>query len=382
VREIPATWMRGGTSKCWVFEHDDLCVPGRTVDDVLLRLYGSPDPRQVDGVGGGTSTTSKAVLLTPGADGADVDYTFAQVATEERRVDWGSNCGNCSAVVAPYAVRRGWVRPRAGTTRVRVRNTNTGQLIVQEVPTPGGRLPDDGTALIPGVPFPGVPVHLWFADPAGATTGALFPTGRPLDLLDGPDGPVPATLVDAGAPVVALPAAAVGLTGRETPAEIDARTGLLPALDRIRRQAAVLMGLAPAPAAAQRAVPKLALVAPPTAGEAVDLEVRMLSMGRVHPALAITGSVALTVAAREPGTVVAAARGRAAPGPNGTDSVLRFATPAGVVETRSRTRDGVDEVGVLRTARRLADARLPLPEPPSIRITEDVRHDHEEVVRG
>jgi 2-methylaconitate cis-trans-isomerase PrpF len=382
VREIPATWMRGGTSKCWVFEHDALRVPGRTVDDVLLRLYGSPDPRQVDGVGGGTSTTSKAVLLAPGTGDADVDYTFAQIATEESRVDWGSNCGNCSSVVAPYAVRRGWVRPRAGTTRVRVRNTNTGQLIVQEVPTPGGGLPDDGTALIPGVPFPGLPVRLWFADPAGATTGALFPSGGPLDHLDGPDGPVAATLVDAGAPVVVLPAGAVGLTGHERPAEIDARSGLLAALDRTRRQAAVLMGLSPTPAAAERAVPKLALVAPPTAGQAVDLEVRMLSMGRVHPALAITGSIALSVAAREPGTVVAAARGGAAPRPNGTESVLHFATPAGIVETRSRTRDGVDEVGVLRTARRLADARLPLPEPAQIDVTEDVRHDHEEVVRG
>lgn len=380
MREIPATWMRGGTSKCWVFEHDDLRIPGRTVDEVLLRLYGSPDPRQVDGVGGGTSTTSKAVLLARGTGAADVDYTFAQVATEEQRVDWGSNCGNCSSVVALWAVRRGWVPARPGTTRVRVLNTNTGQLIVQEVPTPDGLLVEEGGARIPGVPFPGVPVHLWFADPAGATTGALFPTGRAVDRLDGPTGPVTATLVDAGAPVVAVPAQQVGLTGRESPAEIDARPGLLAALDRVRRSAAVLMGLAPNPAAAERAVPKLALVAPPAGGAAdADVEVRMLSMGRVHPALAITGSVALTVAAAEPATVVAAARGAALPAPNGTDSVLRIATPAGTVETRARRRDGVLEVGVLRTARRLAEARLPLALPDPLPHT--VRPDHEEVAR-
>jgi 2-methylaconitate isomerase len=385
VREIAATWMRGGTSKCWVFELADLSVPGRGLDEVLLRLYGSPDPRQVDGVGGGTSTTSKAVILSPGSADADVDYTFAQVAVEETRVDWGSNCGNCSSVVGLHAVRRGWVRPQGDTTSVRVRNTNTGQLIVQEVPTPGGVLAEDGAARIPGVAFPGVPVLLWFVDPAGRTTGSLFPTGRRVDRLLGPDGPVPATLVDAGAPVVAVPAAAVGLTGREAPAEIDARPDLLAALDEVRREAAVLMGLAPTPAAAQRAVPKLALVAAPDAGAepGADLVVRMLSMGRTHPALPITGSVGLTMAAREEGTVVAGLLGPAA------EHLLRIATPAGVVETRHRVEGGVPAVRVLRTARRLADAVLPLPAdhappravPVPVGVPQDVRHDHEEVVR-
>jgi 2-methylaconitate cis-trans-isomerase PrpF len=387
VREIPATWMRGGTSKCWVFDRADLSVPGRALDEVLLRLYGSPDPRQVDGVGGGTSTTSKAVILSRGTDGADVDYTFAQVAVEESRVDWGSNCGNCSSVVGLWAVRRGWVRPGRERTSVRVRNTNTGQLIVQEVPTPGGAVAEDGAARIPGVAFPGVPIQLWFVDPAGRTTGSLFPTGHRVDRLLGPDGPVRATLVDAGAPVVAVPAAAVGLTGRETPADIDARAGLLAALDEVRREAAVLMGLAPSPAAAQRAVPKLAVVAAPdaTADPGADLVVRMLSMGRTHPALPITGSVALTMAARTTGTVVAGLVG-----PTAGEQTLRISTPAGVVETRDRTDGGVPAVRVLRTARRLADAVLPLPAadprtpravPVAVGIAQDVRHDHEEALR-
>src|SRR5687768_2292984 len=139
MHEIPATWMRGGTSKCWVFRRADLQVGDLSIDDVLLRIFGSPDHRQVDGVGGGTSTTSKAVILAPSsAEGIDVEYTFAQVGIDEAKVDWGSNCGNCSAVVASFAIREGWVRTDASETAVRVLNTNTDQLIVQRVPTPGG----------------------------------------------------------------------------------------------------------------------------------------------------------------------------------------------------------------------------------------------------
>src|SRR5215217_4466074 len=134
--------MRGGTSKCWVFERDVLTVPGRSVDEVLLRLYGSPDPRQVDGVGGATSTTSKAIILhRPAAGDIDVEYTFAQVGIEEAGVDWGSNCGNGSAVVGLYAIEKGWVVPTGDVTRIVARNPNTNQIIVQRVPTPAGALP-------------------------------------------------------------------------------------------------------------------------------------------------------------------------------------------------------------------------------------------------
>lgn len=135
---IPATWMRGGTSKCWVFRRDDLRVPGVDLDDVLLALFGSPDSRQLDGVGGATSTTSKAVIVAPSAhEDIDVEYTFAQVGIDEAKVDWGSNCGNCSAVVASFAVREGWVPAAEDETTVRVLNTNTAQVIVQTLPTPG-----------------------------------------------------------------------------------------------------------------------------------------------------------------------------------------------------------------------------------------------------
>ncbi|HSE56144.1 MAG TPA: PrpF domain-containing protein [Nocardioidaceae bacterium] len=361
MREIPATWMRGGTSKCWVFRRADLDVPGMSVDDVLLRLYGSPDLRQVDGVGGGTSTTSKAVILAQStAPEVDVDYTFAQVGIEDAKVDWGSNCGNCSAVVAAFAIREGWVRTRQGETPVRVRNTNTDQLIVQHVPTPGGRLLEEPTIAIPGVSFLGAPVRMGFVDPAGRSTGRLFPTGRRRDLVPCDEHrSIEVTLVDAGAPVVAVPAVALGLTGGEEPAAIEAVPGLLAALDRVRRAAGVLMGMAPEPRQVARAVPKLALVAAAVDREA-HLSVRMLSMGRVHPAVPITGSVALTLAATAPGTVVHDLVGADVDPSAG----LRIDTPAGRVQTFVEQLDGVPVVGAIRTYRRLASGLLLLPDPP------------------
>jgi 2-methylaconitate isomerase len=356
VTDIAATWMRGGTSKCWVFERDQLDVPGWSKDNVLLRLFGSPDPRQVDGIGGGTSTTSKAVIVSPSAADTDwdIDYTFAQVAVEELKVDWGSNCGNCSSVVGLYAVRRGWVQPVADETVVRVRNTNTGQLILLQVRTPGGVVDERGSEHIPGVPFPGIGVHMWFVDPAGRTTGSLFPTGSVTDIVDGRDGPVTVTLIDAGAPLVIVPAEAVGVTGDETPAELDGRRELLILLDNIRRQAAVKMGLAADRASAERAVPKLALVTP-AVDQDIDFQVRMLSMGRVHPALAITGSVALTMAAQDQKTVIGQQIGAV------TGNQVRMSTPAGVVTTRLGQYNGQAAIGVLRTTRRLAEATLLLP---------------------
>ncbi|WP_148572895.1 PrpF domain-containing protein [Nocardioides caldifontis] len=360
MREIAATWMRGGTSKCWVFRRDDLRVDDLSVDEVLLRVYGSPDHRQVDGVGGGTSTTSKAVILAPSADeGVDVEYTFAQVGIEEAKVDWGSNCGNCSAVVASFAIREGWVPVQTDETAVRVLNTNTKQLILQRVPTPGGRLDESPTDTIPGVPFPGAPVRMGFVDPAGRSTGMLFPTGRPRDVLSTEVGGVTVTLVDAGAPVVAVAAGEVGVRGDEDTAALDVVPGLLAHLDGVRREAGVLMGLAGTPAAVERAVPKLAVVSAPGPGVEADLVVRMLSMGRFHPAVPVTGSVALTLAAGVPGTVVHDLVPQ--PAPTGG---LRLGTPAGSVTTFVEEHEGVPVVGVLRTYRRLAHGSVLLPDPP------------------
>lgn len=356
--KIEAEWMRGGTSKCWVFEAEHLQASGAGADALLPRLFGSPDPRQIDGVGGATSTTSKAVILhrAPAGDEIDVEFTFAQVGIEEDVVDWGSNCGNCSAVVGLYALEKGWVVPSGETTRVVTRNTNTGQVIVQRVPTPHRALPLVPDAQMPGVARPGYRVGLGFQDPAGRTTGALLPTGSATDTITAAGTPLTVSMVDAGAPVVILRAEELGLD----PARYGTwRTGVelqLDTLEHVRRQAAVRMGLAPTIAGAARAIPKLAVVAAPTpADPTCDLNVMMLSMGKPHPALAITGSIALTLATRTPGTVPHGIAGTA------TGTTLWLRTPAGVVETWSEDQDGTLVVGVDRTARTIATATLHLP---------------------
>lgn len=356
--KIEAEWMRGGTSKCWVFETGQLGATGTSPDVLLPRLFGSPDHRQIDGVGGATSTTSKAMILhRPAEAGVDVEFTFAQVGIEEAAVDWGSNCGNCSAVVGLYAIEKGWVVPTGDVTRIVTRNTNTGQVIIQRVSTPAGALPIVPQAQMPGVPFPGYRVGLGFLDPAGMTTGRLLPTGSATDTIVAGGTRWTVSMVDAGAPVVMLRAEDLGLDPERYggwPAGLELQ---LDTLEHIRRQAAVRMGLAATPGEAARAVPKVAVVTAPSPSDAEsDVAVVMLSMGKPHPALAITGSIALTLAARTPGTLLGDITG-------GTASpTLRLRTPAGVIETWSEERDGSLLVGVDRTARTIATATIHLPE--------------------
>ncbi|QXQ11934.1 PrpF domain-containing protein [Paeniglutamicibacter sp. Y32M11] len=355
--KIESEWMRGGTSKCWVFETEQLNETQTSLDELLPRLFGSPDQRQIDGVGGATSTTSKAIILHPSTQpGIDVEFTFAQVGIEEATVDWGSNCGNCSAVVGLYAIEKGWVLPHAETTRITTRNTNTGQIIVQRVPTPGGALPIVPEANMPGVAFPGYKVGLGFQNPAGMTTGSLLPSGAANDVLtaDGTNWTV--SMVDAGAPVVIVRAEDLGLDVARYDTWVGGVELQLDTLDKIRRQAAVLMGLAATAAEAARAIPKLAIVGAPAADPDADVNVMMLSMGRPHPALAITGSIALTLAARTPNTVLSNITG------NTARSTLRLRTPAGVIETWSEEHDGSLVVGVDRTARTIASTTIYLSE--------------------
>ncbi|MFE4197042.1 PrpF domain-containing protein [Paenarthrobacter sp. NPDC056912] len=354
--KIEAEWMRGGTSKCWVFETDHLDKAHTKLDDLLPRLFGSPDSRQIDGVGGATSTTSKAMILSrPAKDDIDVEFTFAQVGIEEAAVDWGSNCGNCSAVVGLYAIEKGWVVPTGDSTRIVTRNTNTGQIIIQRVSTPSGALPIIPDAQMPGVVFPGYKVGLGFQDPAGKTTGHLLPTGAAADVIVAGGTRWNVSMIDAGAPVVIVRAEELGL---DTARYDTWKAGVeqqLDTLDLIRRQAAVRMGMAAALGQAARAVPKLAIVGPPT-GPDCDVNVMMLSMGKPHPALAITGSIALTLAARTHGTVLNAITGST------PEAVLRLRTPAGVIETWSEEHEGTLLVGVDRTARTIATSIIHLPE--------------------
>ena len=352
---VEARWMRGGTSKCWVFEDRALEATGIPTGDLLPRLFGSPDLRQLDGVGGASSTTSKAVILHRNdRPGVDVSFTFAQVGIEEALVDWGSNCGNCSSTVGLYAVEEGWVPVTDEVTTVTTYNVNTGQTILQRIPTPGGSLDGSPRVGMPGSVFPGHEISLGFLDPEGRTTGMKLPAGSPRMLLQARGRSVEATLVDAGAPLVLLPAeefVPAASTSDEWSAQVLPH---LAVLDELRRVGAVAMGMADSPEQAERAVPKLGLVGASPDAEA-DLQVLMLSMGRPHPAMPITGSVALTTAARTPGTVAA----ELVPGEPG--ELLRLRTPAGIVTTFTEHVAGSTSVGVHRTARTLAAAQLPIP---------------------
>lgn len=356
--DMEATWMRGGTSKCWVFESQDLEATQVNPDLLLPRLFGSPDHRQIDGVGGGTSTTSKAMILRRAInESVDVEFTFAQVGIEEPVVDWGSNCGNCSAAVGLYALEHGWVLPQGNITQVVTRNTNTNQIIVQRIPTPNGQLPAEPDAFIPGVPFAGHRVGLGFQNPVGKTTGQLLPTGAAQETVETADGRWDASLVDAGAPVVILNSSDFGLTPERFQAWAQDINPQLGQLDAIRRQAAVRMGLAESPASAARAIPKVALVGKPISSDGEsDVLVMMLSMGKPHPALAVTGSVALTVASQTPGTLL----NELAQGLDGQR--LRLRTPAGLLETWTDFDNGTLVVGVDRTARTIASSTLYFPE--------------------
>lgn len=359
--EIPAQWIRGGTSKCWVFDEADIEASGRTADDLLPRLFGSPDKRQIDGVGGASSTTSKAIIVAKAAaEDIDVVFTFAQVDIEESTVDWGSNCGNCSTTAGLYAVENGWVELEQDVTYVRTFNTNSGQLIIQRIPTPGGALPAVPSAEIPGTVHPGYEIGLGFVAPGGKTTGHVLPTGEARSELVAPAGQLcPVTMIDAGAPAVLVPAQALGLDSIPHGQWAEAVTGRLAELDALRRAGAVAMRMVADPDAAERAVPKLGIVGPAEDDDA-DLEILMLSMGNPHPAMPITGSVAVTTAAFTEGTYPHEFAGVGTL-PAGSSAKLRLRTPAGIIVTFADDSGQELIVGADRTARRLATSVLHLP---------------------
>jgi 2-methylaconitate cis-trans-isomerase PrpF len=367
---LRGVWMRGGTSKCWLFDAEAvqaaLDATGTEPGALLAAAFGAADPRQIDGVGGATSTTSKAALVGRSTQpGVDVDYRFAQVGIGTRAVEWGSNCGNCATAVGLYALQTGLVAPRGRTTTVRMRNTNTGSLLAATVPTPHGAVPESGTATVPGVRLGGVPVELVFDGPAGSTTGRLLPTGRAVDRLTAPGlGSAEVTLVDAGAPAALLDAATLGCGPAEP---VDVLAARVPALARMRRAAALAMGLAREADPVSHAVPKTGLVGPSVAyrttdGEEVaaaeyDVAVRMVSMHAPHPSIGLTSAVAVAAAAGVPGSVVA----RLVPETAG--GVLRLGTPAGVVRVRAERDAGgrLTAVALARAARRIAEAELFVP---------------------
>jgi 2-methylaconitate cis-trans-isomerase PrpF len=379
-RLVPAVFMRGGTSKGLFFHERDLPADPSARDALLVRALGSPDPygRQLDGMGGGISSLSKAVIIAPPSrPDADIDYTFAQIAVDAPVVDYGANCGNLSAAVGPFAVDEGLCPCSDGEALVLIHNTNTGKVIEARFPVRGGRAVVDGDLAIPGVPGTGAPVRLDFLDPAGSRTSGLLPTGHPVDEVRLPGGdPIRASLVDAANPLVLVAAADLGLSGVEHPDQLDADVGTMSRLDQVRRAGGVLMGLGSTPDQVPLANPKIAVLSRPAAfctlaGELVpadvhDLGIRMVSMGRVHRAVTVTGALCLGVASRVSGTIaheLAAAPAGAAL----TTRPLRLGNPSGIVmvDAVMRERDGLPypvSAALLRTARRLMQGQVAVPE--------------------
>jgi len=292
---IPCTLMRGGTSKGPFFLANDLPVDTELRDRVLLAAMGSPDVRQIDGIGGADPLTSKVAIVARSAHpGIQVDYLFAQVSIDHPLVDVTPNCGNMLAGVGPFAIERGLVTPGDPITPVTIYMVNTGNVAVAHVPTPGGQVSYEGDTSIAGVPGRSAAIRIDFRDTEGSVCGTLLPTGRALDQIDG----IEATLIDNGMPVVVLRAAALGKTGRETPAELDADKDFKARLEQIRILAGERMGLGDV---RSKVVPKMTLIAPPRDGG--SLTTRTFIPHKCHAAIGVLGAVTVGTACVLPGSV-------------------------------------------------------------------------------
>ena len=347
---IPCLLMRGGTSKGAYFLASDLPARQALRDTVLLAVMGSPDTRQIDGIGGGDSLTSKVAIIKPSARAeADVDYLFAQVLVDEPRVDYGQNCGNILAGVGPFAIERGLVHATGDVTPVRIFMENTGQIAIAHVPTPEGAVSYSGEARIDGVPGYGAPLVVEFKDIAGSSCGALLPTGNAVDVFEG----VEVTCIDNGMPVIVIRAEDLGLSGYEPPEQLDADTGLKARLESIRLQAGPRMNLGDV---SQRNVPKMCLIAPAQAGGA--LSTRTFIPHRCHTSIGVFGAVSVAVACLVEGSVAAGVASVV----EGEIKRLSVEHPTG--EFTVELRPGDDRLmscGLMRTARLLLDGAVCIP---------------------
>jgi probable AcnD-accessory protein PrpF len=387
--KIPATYMRGGTSKGVFFRLQDLPeaaqVPGEARDRLLLRVIGSPDPyaKQIDGMGGATSSTSKTVIVARSAKpDHDVDYLFGQVAIDKPFVDWSGNCGNLSAAIGPYAISNGFIAaeriPDNGTVTVRIWQANIGKTIIAHVPVTNGQVQETGDFELDGVTFPAAEVQLEFMDPAadeGEGGGAMFPTGQLVDELEVPGvGTLKATMINAGIPTIFVNAADIGYTGAELQDAINGDPKALAMFELIRAHGAMRMGLIAhlEEAARRQHTPKVAFVAPPAGYTAssgkevqaqdIDLLVRALSMGKLHHAMMGTAAVAIGTAAAIPGTLVSLAAGGRA------HEAVRFGHPSGTLrvgaqaEQDQQTGDWAVKKAVMsRSARVLMEGWVRIP---------------------
>ncbi len=335
-------WMRGGTSKGGYFLESDL--PDDR-DAFLLRVMGSPDPRQIDGMGGADPLTSKvAVVARSAREGVDVDYLFLQVAVDQSQVSDMQNCGNILAGVGPFAVERGLVAAQDGQTRVVIHMENTGQTAIAAVETPGGKPVYAGDAQIDGVPGTAAPIPLEFADTEGSTCGALLPTGNAVDVIEG----VEVTMIDNGMPVVVLRAMDVGISGTETREALDADDALKSRLEAIRLICGPLMNLGDV---SEKMVPKMTMVSPPRAGGVI--ETRTFIPHRCHASIGVLGAVSVATACLLPGSTAAGL----AVVPDGAEKTMPIEHPVGEITiiARLNTEGTVTSAAILRTARKLMD---------------------------
>ncbi len=340
--KLPVTIIRGGTSKGIYILESDLPADKEQWEPLLLRLMGSPDKKQIDGLGGSQSVTSKvAIIKKSDHPGADVDYTFAQVSVDKPLVSYKGNCGNISSGVGPFAIEKGLVEAKDGVTSVRIYNTNTDKIIIADVQTPDGAVEYTGDFYIAGVPGTAAPVKLKFVEPAGTLGKGLLPTGNAVDTLDVPDfGPVQVSIIDAANPLVFVKAKDLGLTGKELPDELNADAEKLDLLEKVRGLAAVKLGLIDdytRSAWDTPGIPKMTFV-----GEAedymtadgkeikkenIDLLSRMMSMQKTHPSYAMTGAMCTAAAAVVPGSIVNQVLSE------GTDTqFIRIGHPGGILE--------------------------------------------------
>ncbi|WP_207481957.1 4-oxalomesaconate tautomerase [Arenibaculum pallidiluteum] len=352
---IPCTLMRGGTSKGAYFLAADLPSDPDLRERVLLAVMGSPDARQIDGLGGATTLTSKVAIVSPAtrAD-ADVDYLFVQVAVDAPRTDLGQNCGNILAGVGPFAIEKGLVPARDGETPVRIHMVNSGDVAIARVPTPGGQVAYQGDARIDGVPGTAAPIMIDFLDVAGSTCGALLPSGHVCDTVEG----VRVTCIDNGMPVVVMLAEDFGITGTESPADLEANAALKARVEAVRLAAGPLMNLGDV---ARRTVPKMSLVSPPRSGGTIAT--RTFIPHRVHEAIGVLGAVSVATACLMPGSV---ARPLSRLPSDAPVQRIEVEHPTGsfLVEVQVEQRSDQPQVvraGLMRTARKIFEGNVFVP---------------------
>lgn len=342
VVNLPVTIMRGGTSKGVYILQSDLPEDGKAWDALLLRLMGSPDKKQIDGLGGAQSVTSKvAIVGRSSRPDADVDYTFAQVSVDKALVSYKGNCGNISSGVGPFAIEKGLVEAEEGTTTVRIYNTNTDKIIAADVHTVHGEVRYEGDFCIAGVPGTAAPIRLKFIDPAGTLGRGLLPTGNAVDTLEVPGfGAVQVSIIDAANPLVFVKAEDLGLTGKELPEELNGDARKLELLERVRGMAAVKLGLIDdytKSAWETPGIPKMTFVSSArdyvtaegkeVKEEEIDLLSRMMSMQKAHPSYAMTGAMCTAAAAVVPGSIVRQVLKESA-----DTQFIRIGHPGGVLE--------------------------------------------------